>query len=124
MLIRFRRALALVIGLIAIAAPPAFAGWKGAVVGLDEGGCLTVDSAGTTHIVSFTAYHVFDLAYTTYSRTGVRGPEFKTNVGLSDPKGLAVATDSKNRPHAAVFDSLPGFVFKLYYLDFNGHGWN
>jgi hypothetical protein len=112
------------IGLMALVASPACAGWKGTVVGLDEGGRLTVDSAGTTHLVSFTAYHAFDLAYTTYSRLGVRGPQFKSNVGLSYPLALAIATDSKNRPHAAVIDNLPGFVFKLYYLDFNGHGWN
>jgi len=113
------------IGLVALAASPAFAGWKGAVVGLDEGGRLTVDSAGTSHIVSFTAYGGFDLAYTTYNRRGVRGPRFKTNVGLSDALALAIATDSKNRPHVAIINEVAGkFVFQLYYLDFNGHGWN
>ena len=125
MFVCLRTALALLMGLIALAAPPAFAGWKGGIVGFDEGGRLTVDSAGTTHIVSFTAYHGFDLAYTTYSRAGVRGRQFKTNVGLSEPVALAVATDSKNRPHAAIINELAGkFIFQLLYLDFNGHGWN
>jgi hypothetical protein len=70
----------MMIALVALVASPACAGWKGFVVGLDEGGRLTVDSAGTTHLVSFTAYHGFDIAYTTYSRLGVRGPQFKTKV--------------------------------------------
>jgi hypothetical protein len=126
MLNRLRRPVILAIVILSLAESLAFAGWKAGVVGRDMGGVITVDAGGTSHIVTFTAYKGFDLVYTTYNRAGVRGPAFKSNVGVIDPQAMAIATDSKNRPYVAIIDehdrSIP-FVFDLDYLVFNGHAW-
>jgi len=123
---RLGRTVILAIVILSFAESLAFAGWKGGIVGRDMGGSITVDAAGTSHVVTFTAYKAFDLVYTTYNRAGVRGPVFKSNVGVTDPLAMAIATDSKNRPYVAIIDaherSIP-FVFDLDYLVFNGHGW-
>jgi hypothetical protein len=127
MLNRLRRRIMLAIVIVSLAESLAFAGWKGAIVGRDMGGTITVDAAGTCHIVTFTAYKTLDLVYTTYNRSGVRGPLFKSNVGLTDPLAMAIATDSKNRPYVAIINEnelSPQFVFDLDYLVFNGHGWD
>lgn len=117
----------LAIVILSFADSIAFAGWKGAIVGRDLGGTITVDAAGTSHIVTFTAYKTLDLVYTTCNRRGVRGPLFTSDVGLKDPLAVAIATDSKNRPYLAIVNERkksPPFAFALDYLDFNGRGWD
>ncbi len=122
---RVCRLIGIIIALLALTEAAASAGWKGAVIGQDMSGTVTVDAAGTSHIVALTAYKAFDLVYTTVNQRGVRGPILKSNVGLIRPQAMAIATDSKNRPYVAIVNQLsPKFVFDLDYLVFNGHGWD
>ncbi len=72
---RICRLIGIIIALLSLTEAAAFAGWKGAVIGQDMNGTVTVDTAGTSHIVALTAYKGFDLVYTTYNRSGVRGSD-------------------------------------------------
>jgi hypothetical protein len=124
---RICRLIGIIIALLSLTEAAAFAGWKGAVIGQDTNGTVTVDTAGTSHIVTLTAYKAFDLVYTTVTQRGVRGPILKSNVGLIRPQAMAIATDSKNRPYVAIVNAderkIP-YLFYLNYLVFNGHGWD
>ena len=48
---RICRLIGIIIALMSLTEATAFAGWKGAVVGRDMRGTVTVDAAGTSHIV-------------------------------------------------------------------------
>jgi len=88
---RVCRLIGIIIALLALTEAAASAGWKGAVIGQDMSGTVTVDAAGTTHMVALSAYKAFDLIYTTFSGRGVRGPILKSNVGLMRPQAMAIA---------------------------------
>ena len=105
---RICRLIGIIIALLSLTEAAAFAGWKGAVIGQDTNGTVTVYTAGTSHIVTLTAYKAFDLVYTTVTRRGVRGPILQSNVGLIRPQAMAIATDSKNRPYVAIVNADEG----------------
>ncbi len=124
---RVCRLIGIIIASFALTEATAFAGWKGAVIGQDIGGTVTVDSAGTSHIVALTAYKGFDLVYSTVNQRGLRGPILKSNVGLIRPQAMAIATDSKNRPYVAIINEDEAKIPTADYVDylvFNGHGWD
>src|ERR1700722_19532782 len=124
---RVTRLIGIIIALLSLTEATALAGWRGAVVGRDECATMTIDAAGTTHLVALATYKNFDLVYTTYNRKGVRGPLSQSNVGLMIPLGMAIPTDSKNRPYVALINGdqakFPSVIY-LEYLVFNGHGWD
>ena len=87
MTIRLRRPVIFAVALLSLIEWPALAGWKIAGVGPCDGGSLTVDSAGTTHLLcSRTLNRGSELLYyLTYSPKGGRGPLLVTRSPVPSP---------------------------------------
>jgi hypothetical protein len=111
------------IGLGAVLASPAYAGWGQAkLISHGNAGVIAVDATGKSHIVYERSLNgVEQLVYTTYNTARVRGPLLSAPFNIFEQPSIAV--DSKGVPHVAIVTRASDGTLTLNYLSLSGSEW-